>query len=320
MSEIHRCSLSELAAAAPTGMTHFILSASYEERAHGVWMGLSNQVKGMSYICYNFNHIGYLRQSVLRMTNGIKNHQLIRLDSDVPRLSFDALKQVFHDIALAPTSHVGLDMTGFTREALAMILFLAREMLPKDTRFTAFYHRAGSYAQDETQGWLSQGVREVRSIMGYPGRMRLSGDTDLVLISGFEIDRAKEIIDTIQPNRILLGKLDADPKDTDDHDAALNSLTERLMGLYAASTVQRFCFNKSDSYATRDLILKAVESSTANIVMASLNSKPAMVGACLAALRNRAIQLVYAQPQCYNIASYSEPSGKVVFFDVRFCD
>jgi hypothetical protein len=222
---------------------------------------------------------------------------------------------VVDDIAKTGECNVAIDMTGFTREALAMLMFLCEQRLAGGSKITCFYHKAERYGQDQHKGWLSQGVREVRSVVGYPGKVRIAGSTDLILIAGFETERAQEIIDTIQPNQIILGELKCSPDALDAHDDTLSALTSRLAGLYSGTNICRFDFWKNDPFATCESILKVAESSVSNVVVASLNSKPAMLGACLAALRNDAIQLVYAQPQCYNITQYSEPSGTITFFE-----
>jgi len=160
-------------------------------------------------------------------------------------------------------------------------------------------------------------VREVRTILGYSGSVSLSADTHLIIVSGYEHERIQEIVDAVQPARISLGHAMREPgvafKFNLDHD----SFAKRLEGLYLGLALDHFDFSAIDPFRTRDNFLKVVQtSSKQNIVVACLNTKPATFGICLAALQNLSIQLVYAQPVCYNINEYSQPLGEVVFFTI----
>jgi len=140
-----------------------------------------------------------------------------------------------------------------------------------------------------------------------------------MLIAGFETERAQEIIDTIEPTRLSIGTLGVAslPAEVENpHNRPLEDFIARVRLYYANTQCDEFEFSTSDPIFTRDQLLKTAKASTQNIVLSCLNSKPAMVGACLAAMKYPIIQLIYSQPLYYNTASYSEPSGKILFFDV----
>jgi hypothetical protein len=86
--------------------------------------------------------------------------------------------------------------------------------------------------------------------------------------------------------------------------------------LYMDSEPEEFEFSTSNPLFTRDQILGKAKGSSENLVLACLNSKPAMVGACLAAMELPSIQLVYAQPLFYNVAAYSQGSNKILQFPI----
>jgi hypothetical protein len=189
--------------------------------------------------------------------------------------------------------------------------------LPKGSMVTAFYQKASSYGRSRGGGWLTEGVREVRTILGYTGTISLSSNTHLIILPGFEHERAQEIVDAVQPDRISLGHAAAENSISVtlslDHD---NSL-KRLEALYLGPSFDRFDFSCVDPFRTQDSLLKVVQtSSNYNVVVACLNTKPATLGVCLAALKRPSIQLIYAQPICYNISGYSRPLGEVLFFDL----
>lgn len=319
MSAVTICDLSELGAAMPEGIDNLIVSASYEERAYGVWANIRKAIAGRKFVCHNENHSSYIERSLARFRGDDAGLRPVALNSDDPHTTFESLRKLFEEIRVSGKCHLAIDLTGFTREALAILLYLAKYRLPEGSKVTAFYHRAASYGRTPKTGWLSQGVREVRSILGYSGQMRLSADTHLMLIAGFETERAQEIIDTIEPTHLSIGTLGGSnlPAETENpHNLPLKDFVERVRLYYANTKCDEFEFSTCDPIFTRDQILKTAVNSSQNLVLSCLNSKPAMVGACLAAMRYPIIQLIYSQPLYYNTASYSNPSGKVLFFDV----
>jgi hypothetical protein len=241
---------------------------------------------------------------------------VVELDSDSPLTTFDALQKTFDILRKNGPCRVAVDLTGFTRESLAILLYIARNKLPPGSVIIAMYHSASSYGRMPASGWLSQGVREVRSVLGYAGLVRLSAETHLVLLAGYEIERAQEIIEAVQPNRITLGRVTSENSISSAFNDTLNAFINRLEAFYAGMTFERCDFSSADPFLTRDNLLRATRSSLGNVVVACLNTKLATVGVCLAAIEQPTIQLIYAQPVCYNVADYSKPSGKALFFEI----
>jgi len=319
MSTVKICDLSDLPNEIPTDIDHLIVSASYEDRAFSVWQAIGGKVPGHRIVCHNANHATYLKQSLQRFAECDSRAELVALNSDLPHVTFESLRQVIDKIRDGGKCHLAVDVTGFTRESLAMLLYIAKNRLAEGSRVYALYHRAASYGRTAKRGWLSQGVREVRSILGYAGQMRLSADTHLLMISGFETERAQELIDAIEPSQLSLGSLGITDSPTDvnnPHDSPLREFIDRVKSSYSNAKFNEFEFSTSDPLFTRDQIVKAAKASSQNLVLSCLNSKPAMVGACLAAMEYPAIQLIYAQPLYYNTASYSEPSNRILHFVV----
>jgi hypothetical protein len=138
----------------------------------------------------------------------------------------------------------------------------------------------------------------------------------LLLIAGFETERAQEIIDDIEPSRLSLGAIGPSPLDVNVHNELLKEFLARVKSFYASTRMDEFEFSSSDPIFTKEQILSVAKASDQNVVLACLNSKPAMVGACLAAMEYPMIQLVYAQPLYYNVTNYSQPSGDVLVFEI----
>jgi hypothetical protein len=317
MSAVIECKLSDLQSRLPQPIDFLFCSASYEERSYGVCQQLFPNVRSDTFVCYNANHISYLQSGLEHFKTIVPSLKPVALDSDRPLKTFNAIRDALSLLKKNGPCHVALDISCFTREAVSMFLFLIKHEIPKGSVLTALYHKASSYGRSRGGGWLTEGVREVRTILGYSGSVSLSADTHLVLLSGFEYERAQEIVDAIQPARISLGY--ATPENS--VSAVLNldheSFLRRLEDLYPGTCFDRFDFSCIDPFKTRKSVLDVVRtSSNQNVVAACLNTKPATCGVCLAALNEKAIQLVYAQPVCYNIKDYSKASGSVLLFNV----
>ena len=98
--------------------------------------------------------------------------------------------------------------------------------------------------------------------MGYSGSISLSADTHLIILPGFEYERAQEIVDAIQPIRISLGHAAVEkhvlPEFNLDHEMFLS----KLEALYFGPTFDRFEFSCLNPFETRDNVLKLVKTSS----------------------------------------------------------
>lgn len=311
------CSLDALPSRLDGRFEHLVVSATYEERALQVWQTLRSHVRGRKFVCHNANHSSYLKERVDAFRTEDPKSELVSLNSDLPLQTFDAIREMIEDLRKSGPCHVAIDLTGFTREALAILLYLGRQQLVPGSTMVCVYHKAGGYGRSPGGGWLSQGVREIRSVLGYSGQMRLGAECHLVLLPGFEVERAKEIVDVVRPTRISLGNAPAARSVSGElHDVATGFL-RRLEALSSGTAMDKFEFSSVDPYFTKGRVLEIVDSSVGkNVVLACLNAKPATVGACLAAMERPATQLVYAQPIAYNIGAYSTPSQRALFFTV----
>lgn len=312
MNSVEHCELTEIAARLGSETYHFVGSASFEARAFGIWDHLRSTIKGRKVICYNANHGAYLAEGLRRFAESDASLEIVKLDSDSPMATFTALRAMVDSLASGGPCRLVLDVTGFTREVVAMLIYLGQHRLVRGSTVKIVYQKAGGYGQTPVGGWLSQGVREVRTVLGYAGLVRLSAETHLILLGGFEFERAQEVVDALQPRRISLGRVAAENSVSVDLNDQLSSFLAKLEALYAGPAFDRIEFSSVDPFVTRDSILQHRRTSDDNIVIACMNTKLSMVGVCLAALTDQTLQLIYAQPLIYNVATYSKPSGKAL--------
>lgn len=305
--------LSKLPEAMKGKIDLLLFSVSYERRSSVIWNSIWSQCqKQMAF--YNSNH-DYLKTSVEDVKKNLPSASLVPINSDNPVGTFDKLRQVmsgFH----GPVK-VGLDITCFTREALAMLLLVLRHSLPEKSTLLCLYTVAAEYTASaknkERDGWLSRGIAEVRSVLGYRGHVSLLATTHLIILPGFEVDRAQSIVDTLQPDRLTIGQLPPSENVSPQFTDRAAKMAERLRAYYPEQHLSNLSFSAKNPFATRDALLSVLVEQE-NTIVACLNTKIATVGVCMAAQSKSCVQLVYAQPVQYNVTDFAVPSTTIISF------
>lgn len=80
--------------------------------------------------------------------------------------------------------------------------------------------RYSSYEEGTSLPWLSKGVRTIRSVVGYSGDMSPIKDLLLIILVGFEYERAQTLIEVFEPSKLYLGM--ASP--TESHNESLSEI------------------------------------------------------------------------------------------------
>lgn len=298
----------------------FIFSISFESRSTAVYKQVAkcfSQTVGF----YNANHA--YNDKALEDARGLSGNLKVEpINSDNPILTLDKMVDVIkRELGSDKAVTIALDITCFTKESLAMLIRVLRFVLAPGSKITCLYLKAEHYAYEDTksgkEGWLSRGIANIRSILGYRGDVSLLAETHLIVLPGFETERAHSIVDTLQPNRLTVGTIDAAESVRPEFAIKTAQMTERLENYYPDQNIQHINFSAKDPFFTRDNILKCCVAAE-NTVVACLNNKVAAVGVCLAAAANPAIQLVYAQPLEFNRENRSVPSSEVLVFELFF--
>ena len=162
--------------------------------------------------------------------------------------------------------------------------------------------------------WLSEGIAEIRSVLGFSGDLAIRGGLKLVVLAGFEWDRARRLIDAYDPSMLAIGLGRRADAIEEIHYEKNEYFVEKLMHHYPDAI--QFEFSCNDAVATAEIIAKQCRDMSLTPVVAPLNTKISTVGAALAAITDPRIQLCYAQAAVYNCASYSIPSEYFRVFSI----
>lgn len=205
--------------------------------------------------------------------------------------------------------NIVIDITTFTREALIMSIGI---LFHKQAYFNpvSLLYTPASRMNEE---WLSRGFRNVRSVLGFPGERSSLKPLHVVVMTGFELERAKYIIDEYEPDLISIGVGNPDesinPEFYERNQKFVNDLT-----IYYESIIKNFNFSLVDPIKTANELNDYISQySEYNTVIAPMNNKISTVGAALYGLKHEEAQICYLPAEEYNTNHYSEPADIVYF-------
>lgn len=301
----------------------FICSASFEERCFVVPKLLSGlNIIRKGYVFYNCNEVTEIISNSEDLKQQLKfESELISLNSNDPVENYIRLMTVINEITHKYDSpNVLIDTTTFTHETLLVLIKLIENK--KDLIGDVFisYLGAKEYSianEKDEDKWLSKGVDDIRTIIGYPGFTDPTKKNHLIILFGFEYDRTVKIIEVYEYDSITLGF--GDRPIQNNHMKINCERHKKLLSEY--SEARELKFSLVDPLETKNQLLKYIEDeglSDSNIVIAPMNNKISTIGAGLAAMTNENIQLAYAKASLYNINGYSSPGDTVYFFEINF--
>lgn len=316
MSEVKKVNLRFINSKLESNYDVFICCSSFEERCCTIPQKIKD--KQFSQIIIFENCAG----SELIKNNSLKIKRLFPHNQTIVSVDFsDTLSFADHlakQIAMIQGRKlkVLMDVTTFTHETLLICLRILK-LTKKVDELTCVYVNATEYCpgQEIEKKWLSQGCKNVHSVLGYPGMLFPSLKTHLIVIVGYEYNRAFDMISTIEPNSVSLVYGSASDSITD-KDKEANSMYNDLVLQMAfeyknIETIEMPCDNPNLVAEGLTRIINDHEND--NIVIVPMNNKMSTVGVALSSFQNERVQVCYAPAVIYNEGNYSSP-GKYCYF------
>lgn len=293
----------------PSKIDHVIVCSSYENRCLSMYDFLEpHQVNKFS--------IFYFKQFKESTANNLDKYvhkfspKTYELDNSRPTSIADAIVDVFSDSS-EEKMNVIFDISTFTREALLIILkyFEIHRSMFNDV---FLYYRAANVADS-----LSSGLIQIRNVIGYLGKLKENKPLHLIVLSGFEHERAKDIIDMLEPDTISIGYGSPEQSISKTLQNKNDQFTKRLAAYYSDDNIKIFEHSLVDPFIAKNQILSIVDKiKDHNIVIIPLNNKLSTVAVGLAAQENDEIQVCYSQMGSYNTTSYSEEIDECFIFNL----
>ena len=187
----------------------FICFNSFEERCFSIASHIPKDKFSKALILTNEIQFENAAKNLQKLTEIFENKATVAyLDLSLPVDVADSIIEHLNKInSIHKISSVFIDITTFTHESLLILLAIIKEKF-KLIKIICGYNNAKEYSTDkktvETK-WLSRGIGEVRSILGYSGKQKPSKENLLMVIVGYEYERAARIIDIISPDHLAIG-------------------------------------------------------------------------------------------------------------------
>jgi hypothetical protein len=304
----------------PKDIDIYICSSSFEDRSLTILKSIEESRIRNAIICTNHDQ----KEIVGANTTKIKKLlsckiEIAKFDSNNPLTIADQLRDKINILSTTKQQNVVVDITTFTHEALLILFKLIQlnEEYSKNKEIIFLYNSAQSYCYD-AKGiesiWLSKGLKDKRTILGYPGKFKPYNPSHFVMLFGYEVERAKHLIDAYEPDTLSLGI--ADEKESvasDVHNISMN-LHNNLKVVY--EDVFDFSFSCINPIKTVKLLGEHVNKFPAhNVVISPMNNKISTLACGLFAMNRPEIQIISSRANIYNTNSYSKSSDYFYKFE-----
>lgn len=197
------------------------------------------------------------------------------------------------------TDIVGIDISCLTKPYLYFLIKLLKERF-KITSLNVFYTEPQSYLF--TKGLFntfhtSSGPLEILEIPGYSGQEERDSKRKLVILLGFDGDLSKEINEDVSPSETIV--VNGFPSYTPKFKDISLIANEKLVSDHNIQVEYSKANNPFEVYNLLQSIKEKYQDELAFINVAPLGTKPMALGACLFALHNPTVRVVYPLPENY---------------------
>jgi len=296
-----------------------ICSASFEERCLAVASTINKDAIDVAIVCRYKGYAQLSENNNYKLLETLGNKAMaVSLDKDQPLAIYDTL----HDIVIEKSPRfVLLDISTFTRETILITLMLFKQDDFKDIDVTLCYVPADRYSASKNDAvsdiWLSKGVNEIRTVLGYAGSFTSLKKTLLIVLVGFEKERAEILINRFEADKLYLGYVP--PQES--HNEALSEINianfTRLVSIVGDCNIFEFSCRYLER--TYDALKDIIESNKDeyNIIISPMNNKLSTLAVANVAFEYPEVQVCYASTNQYNTEAYSVPTDKVILFDYQ---
>ena len=290
----------------------FIACASFEDRCLGAVRLLSSRFRfAHSYLCVYDGDSDDRRTNARAMTEilqGLGPMSIVEASEENPSRSIAEVLTEIRSLAVRSDIRVTLDVSTFTKRHLLMLLH-ALDDAGLWNSLRILYTEPQDYVVDMYVP-MSTGIRDVATIPSFTNLQPTDRPVLLVIMLGYEGDRAMALFQTIEPNDTVL--LVPKPAYRPEWEGRTEQLNRQLVSLLGPDAI---------SYAdSRDPLkvkmalhtVLSARNSTGDwtCLVSPLGTKPQAVGLYSFWRENpESCALVYAQPLRHNERYYSTGSG-----------
>jgi hypothetical protein len=270
-----------------------ITVASWEERFITGMYGLIDAVTAKSIIMFFYKeYYNWSKDNIEKLKNTCKERGINIISKELSfASSFDTWGMLVNTIQndIQFRDYITIDISTMPREAIWIICHLLDQ---KGYKIQYTYHTPNAYPSD----WLSRDPGKPRLVYKLAGISKLNKPTTLVILTGFDIERARQLVRYFEPDNLLLGI------QTGMQYENLHQNRERHeAGFTRHRGVKYFDI---DGYSVNNCLL-TLENETrhfkdSNVVISSLGPKLSALALYEFKVKNKDIALSYAPSNEYN--------------------
>ncbi len=292
-------------------LDYLILSSGSDARAYGVLSKCTtiNTTVNINHVIL-FNFIERLKD--LNASDSLFNYK---------QFDYNSLHEIFCEIrnpsscleelvknSFNNNSRIGIDISCLTKPYFYFIIKLLKERFQVE-KLSAFYTEPKSYSFPKglfSAFRTSSGPLSIIEIPGYSGQESRGAKRKLIILLGFDGDLSKEINEDVSPYENDIIVVNGFPSYTSKLKDISLIANEKLVSDQNINVAYARANNPFEIYNLLSQI-KSQEQPNTFINIAPLGSKPMALGACLFALHNPDVRIVYPLPDIYE-NKYSDSS------------
>ncbi len=310
----------------PGGKTLFFCHSSYEPRALAS-IKASERCHGIDY-SFIFHSNDYLGSEAYRENHGKIVEHLGALSANAPvevpvdcenrddliHSHQDAIKKTLQQV-----DDIAVDMSTFTRGRMICLLdLIIREK--GDRPLYLFFSEPEKYATEQSEvntAWMTRGAKNIVSVPGFGGDKQADKKKLLVLLLGHDAERAVSVVETVDPDMIVVVSQGALKHRKKLREVYLK-INANIMKKYGPRIATILTVPPRGWEAVYDVFgrIHGMYRNQYNITACLGGTKMQVVGALAFCQKHPGIELLYMEPEQYNCDSYTEGIGVTWWLEV----
>lgn len=311
MSSNNKYNLSEIDRRLPNRFDMYCF-ASFESRCYSIASKMNVSKVNKAFVFQNTNPecSSLIGENTAKLRGYFTNSSVLDVDLDQPMSLFNRIQNAISETIDSEIKNIVIDISTFTHEALLMMMHVLYNKKTVFDHVVLLYNGATKYAD-----WLSKGCKDVRNVIGYPGFFTPAKKDHLIVLTGFEKERAIQLVESFEPEILSIGN-GVDPTH-ENHKETMESIKCEFEDWYSNLGMKwsSFDFSCSDINSTVDTLKSLIDISK-NTIIAPLNTKLSTIAVGLVALENSKIQVLYPIPEVYN-SDYCEASDNCRIIELK---
>jgi len=286
----------------------YISCISYEPRTIGLFKKLDSGYKadtGLVITNEQFEKFSKVRENKKEINNILERmaffNNLNTLSSSIDnpiKIIIEIDKIIKNRFADKQKINITFDITTFPRGELLTVIYYLRHLTIIDT-IRILYISPKKYGK-----WLSEGYRYSTIPPFFEGPPTFEKKTALLILAGFEYDRAVSLIDDVEPSALILGRphpgTSKEFRDADEDIITKLKRTRRF-------TKEIYDIPANDPFLCRDSVKEIIQknSQSHDFFVVPMGTKIEVLGTYLAYEENPNFRIIYPVPLIYNVVNYS---------------